>query len=92
LQIGNTKNIRYVLLYVDNTCILFCSKNTNSIEDFKVKLTSRFKAKDLDFARTFLGINIEYSNKGIKLNQSKDVSVKTSASKKLLSSLCILCW
>ncbi|KAF5467255.1 hypothetical protein F2P56_017100 [Juglans regia] len=58
-----------LLVYVDD--IIVANNDLNSVNDLKTFLHSKFKIKDLDSLRYFLGIEIARSAKGIHLCKRK---------------------
>ena len=70
MQVQNIHNqISIILLWVDN--ILIASKPEAHLILIKTRLNSRFKMTDLGKLSWFLGIQFEYENNTIKLNQSR---------------------
>ena len=61
--------IPIILLWADD--ILIASKNEADLMKIKAKLNSRFKMTDLGKLSCFLGIQFEYKNSTIKMNQSR---------------------
>jgi hypothetical protein len=64
-------DIVYLLVYVND--LLICSMSKEEIPDIKKLLSDKFKIKDLDEIKEYLGINVEYDyykNK-MKLSQTK---------------------
>ena len=51
----------YLIIFVDD--LLICSKNEKLIEFIKKKLTTKFRMKDMGQIKTYLGINIVFSEK-----------------------------
>ena len=68
LKLNNT-NI-YLLLFVDD--ILICGQNKIEIQNLKLKLSNRFKIKDLGKINTYIGIKVDYlvNSKEMSLNQT----------------------
>ncbi|GJU89342.1 ribonuclease H-like domain-containing protein [Tanacetum coccineum] len=60
-----------LLVYVDD--IIITGNNVAEIEKFKVFLKSKFMIKDLGKLKSFLGIEVVDTKKGISLNQRKYV-------------------
>jgi hypothetical protein len=48
----------YIILFVDD--LLICCKNENLIVDVKYKLCKKFKIKDMDVVKNYIGIDIQY--------------------------------
>lgn len=65
-------NRTYLLIYVDD--IFIVSDNELELKNFKIELFSRFKTSDLTDSNRFLGIDVEWSNEGVYLSQSKYVN------------------
>jgi hypothetical protein len=65
-----TENV-FLVIYVDDMIIL--SKDKNVLSQVKSKLITTFEMRDLTNENVieFLGISIEISNEGLKLNQTK---------------------
>lgn len=64
-----TKDVKLIVaIYVDDLLIFW---ETESIRDaLKKQLTERFYMKDMGMAKTCVGLNIEYEDDGISINQS----------------------
>lgn len=61
----------YILIFVDD--LLICCKNKNIIEEIKTSLMKRFAMKDLGKIKSYIGIDIDYSDDKhvMTLNQTK---------------------
>lgn len=66
-----SKDPIYILIFVDD--LLICCKNKNKIEEIKTSLMKRFAMKDLGKIKSYIGIDIDYSNDRniLTLNQTK---------------------
>lgn len=60
----------YLLLYVDDILVV----SDQEITGLKEKLKSNFEMQDLGDVKTFLCINIRFSNKGLYLNQKNYIA------------------
>ncbi|GJS12476.1 ribonuclease H-like domain-containing protein [Tanacetum coccineum] len=60
-----------LLVYVDD--IIITGNNIAEIEKFKIFLKSKFRIKELEKLKYFLGIEVVHTDKGICLNQRKYV-------------------
>lgn len=49
----------YILLFVDD--LLICCRDVNIINNIKTQLHNKFKMKDLNKVKSYIGINIEYN-------------------------------
>lgn len=61
----------YLLIFVDD--LLICCKNKDKIDEVKASLMKRFAMKDLGKIKSYIGIDIDYSDdrKIMTLNQTK---------------------
>ena len=66
---GSGDQFVIVLVYVDD--IILAGPNVEVLNEFKLKLQSTFKLKDLGNLKYFLGLEIARSSTGISLNQRK---------------------
>lgn len=64
---GKDDNFLTVLVYVDN--IILAEPNKNLINNMKQSLHVEFQLKDLGALKYFLGLEIDYNDKGITLTQ-----------------------
>ena len=69
----------YLLIYVDD--LLICSKSKKNIRNIKKMLSDRFKMKDLDEIKEYLGINIKYNYQEYELTLSQTKYIETLADK-----------
>ncbi|CAG4974137.1 unnamed protein product [Colias eurytheme] len=59
LYVRREKNLTvYILLFVDD--LLICCENEKVIADIKIKLSEKFKMKDIGIVKNYIGIEIEY--------------------------------
>ncbi len=65
----DSNNTVYLLLYVDD--ILLCSPNYDQLSKFKSLIKVKFKCKDFNRIKNFLGLNIDYNRERgvLKINQ-----------------------
>lgn len=68
---GTSKDSIYILIFVDD--LLICCKDESKIKEIKNKLMERFAMKDLGKVKSYIGIDIDYSDdrKIMTLSQSK---------------------
>jgi len=57
----------YLIIFVDD--LLIYGKNKRKLKDIKDKLSDKFKMKDLDEVRTYLGINIKHDRNKNEITQ-----------------------
>ena len=69
----------YILLFVDD--MLICSKNQKEINNVKLKLSNRFRMKDMGKVKTYIGINIENNTTKNVLTLSQGKYIESLAKK-----------
>ena len=68
---GNSSNILILVLYVDD--LLIAGNQLSEVEELKKDLGKRFEMSDCGQLKSFLGMKIENSIKGLKLSQEASI-------------------
>lgn len=74
-----SKDPMYILIFVDD--LLICSKDKNKIKEVKTNLMNKFAMKDLGKIKSYVGIDIDYSDDRKKMTLSQEKYIESLALK-----------